>query len=211
MTAELPDNPKYRNTMQRLENLRHLSRSGSEYWCAREIQAILGYAEWRNFEGVIDRARSSMMVNDISPSHHIVETNKMMKIGNAGQREMREFFLSRAACYLIAMNGDPSKPEIAAAQAYFAVQTRAAEIAHARSEDEKRLELREKVTQSFKTVSGVAKEAGVPSKKQPIFHDARYQGLYGMPRRDVMTARGLGSVDIHRSAIIVAAMFQVAS
>ena len=195
MARELPADPKYHDTMARLENLRRVSGSGSEYWFAREIQTVLGYSEWRNFNNVMERAEASMLSNEIMPSHHIVETTRMMEVGKGAKRQERDFFLSRAACYLIAMNGDPSKPEIAAAQAYFAVQTRAREIESDAVEDEKRLELREKVKESFKAVSGAAKQAGVPNAKQPIFHDARYRGLYGMSAREMKSSKGMKQKD----------------
>lgn len=195
MASELPADPKYHDTMARLESLRRVSGSGSEYWFAREIQAVLGYSEWRNFNNVMDRAEASMLSNEIMPSHHIVETTRMMEVGKGAKRRESDFFLSRAACYLIAMNGDPSKPEIAAAQAYFAVQTRAREIESDAVEDEKRLELREKVKESFKAVSGAAKQAGVPNAKQPIFHDARYRGLYGMSAREMKSSKGMKQKD----------------
>ena len=102
-----------------------------------------------------------------------------------------DYFLSRPACRLMAMNGDPSKPEIAAAQAYFVIQTHRMEQQDALSADEKRLDAREKVKVAFKTVSGVAKEAGVPGQKQALFHDARSHGLYGMSARDVKARKGL--------------------
>ena len=191
MVSDLPESREFHSTMERLGKLRRKSESGSEYWLAREIQAALGYTEWRNFKSVIDRARSSLEANGISPSHHIVETSRLMIVGNGGKRRDRDFFLSRAACYLIAMNGEPTKPEIAAAQAYFAVQTRAREVEEIASEDVKRLQLREKVKTSFKAVSSAAKQAGVANSKQPIFHDARYKGLYGMSARDVKALKGI--------------------
>ncbi|MGF1627541.1 MAG: DNA damage-inducible protein D [Alphaproteobacteria bacterium] len=195
MSEDLPESLKFRDTMRRLKELRRQSHSGVEYWRAREVMGVLGYVEWRNFDGLVERASASLLANNISPSHHIVEANKMMEVGKSGQRKTKDLILSRAACYLIAMNGDPSKPEIAAAQAYFTIQTRTAEISEARSEDQKRIELREKVRQSFKTVSGVAQQAGVPNSKQAIFHDARYQGLYGHSRRDVVSLKGLRPSD----------------
>jgi DNA-damage-inducible protein D len=143
MSHALPELPEYRHTMRRLEAMRKQTPSGSEYWLAREVQQALGYATWENFDGVVGRAATSFEQNGIAPSHHIADTTKMVAIGSEARRVVRDYFLSRAACYLIAMNGDPAKPEIAAAQAYFAVRTRASEIAEERSEDEKRLELRE--------------------------------------------------------------------
>lgn len=196
MAPELPADPKYHDTMAQLEILRRVSGSGSEYWFAREIQAVLGYSEWRNFNNVMERTRASMLSNEIVPSHHIVETTRVMEVGKGAKRQDRDFFLSRAACYLIAMNGDPSKPEVAAAQAYFAAQTRAREVERNAAEDEKRLELREKVKESFKAVSGAAKQAGVTNPKQPIFHDARYRGLYGMSAREMKSAKGMKPNDI---------------
>lgn len=196
MSGDLPDKPEYRHTMGRLEAMRKQAPSGSEYWLAREVQQALGYATWDRFEGVVARATASLKQNGIEPSHHIVGTAKMMAIGKEAQRTGRDYFLSRAACYLIAMNGDPTKPEIAAAQAYFAIRTRSSEVAEERSEDEKRLELRAKVTKSFKAVSGVAKEAGVANQNQALFHDARYQGMYNMSGRELKGVRGLDAKEI---------------
>ena len=157
MALDLPADPKYQDTMARLERLRRVSGSGAEYWLAREIQTVLGYSEWRNFIKAVKRSRASLEANGIEPSHHIVETTRMMEVGKGAMRQNRDFFLTRGACYLIAMNGHPDKPEIAAAQSYFAVQTRAREVENISAEDEKRLELREKVKESFKEVSGGGK------------------------------------------------------
>ena len=122
-------------------------------------------------------------------------TGKMVELGSGSQRQLEDCFLSRLACYLVAMNGDPSKPKIAAAQAYFVVQTRQNELAAQQTEDEKRLELREKVTRSAKIVSAVAQQAGVRSQMQGVFHDQRYQGLYGMGLKDLKFFKGLDQKD----------------
>jgi DNA-damage-inducible protein D len=177
--------------MEGLEAVKKTSPEGIDYWMARDIHPILGYPNWREFENVIRRAWLAFRGNGVDPSQQIELTHKLMEVGQGAQLKGNDFFLSRSACYLIAMNGDPSKPEIAAAQAYFAIQTRRMELEEQRAADEKRLELREKVSRSHRLVSGVAQEAGVSSRMQGIFHDARYQGLYGMSLRDVKQRKGL--------------------
>lgn len=191
MSSDLSATPMYRQTMDRLEALRHTSENG-EFWLAREIHYVLGYPVWDKFEPVLERAREALRANGIEPSHHIAQTSRMMGLGRGAQREVTDHYLSRAACSLIALNGDPSKPEIAAAQAYFVVQTRRMEIEDADRADEKRLELREKVAKAHKVVSRAAQDAGVNSRMQGVFHDARYQGLYGMSLRQVKQRKGLG-------------------
>ena len=196
MVNDLAGTPKYRRTIDDLKSLMHRSEDGVEYWMAREIHPILGYPTWREFDTVIVRARRALTGNDVDPSHHIVLTHKMVEVGSDAKRQQDDYFLSRAACSLIVLNGDPSKPEIAAGQAYFVVQTRRMEIEDQRAADEKRLKLRGKVAQSHKLVSGVAQDAGVSNRMQGIFHDARYQGLYGMPLREVKQKKGLGQKEI---------------
>lgn len=195
MSGELTQSPQYRSTMDRLERLKRLTEEGVEYWLAREIHDTLGYPNWREFEGLLDRAGEALRQNGIDPSHHFVLTHKVMAGGKGSQQQGDDYFLSRSACYLTAMNGQSSKPEIAAAQAYFVVKTREKELEDERSDDEKRLELREKVTQSVKVVSAVAQAAGVRSQMQGVFHDQRYRGLYGMSQKDVKGLKGLGLKD----------------
>lgn len=191
MTQELASLPEYKATMERLEGLKHVSSQGSEYWLGREVHPVLGYPIWSNFQPVIDRAKASLVSSSIDPTHHFAETGKMVELGSGSQRRVVDFYLSRLACYLLAMNGDPLKPEIAAAQAYFTIQTRRQEVAGELSYDEKRLQLRDKVKQSFKRVSSAAQDAGVRSHMQGVFHDARVQGLYGLGLKDLKSTRGI--------------------
>src|SRR5665213_67572 len=121
--------------MERLEALKKYSDLGAEYWLARDIFPTLGYQAWRSFQDVIERAKAACKGNRLDPNKHFVHLRKMMAVGNAAQREGDDYFLSRPACYLIAMNGDPSKVEIAAAQAYFAIQTRRMELEDRKSAD----------------------------------------------------------------------------
>jgi DNA-damage-inducible protein D len=192
--ADITVTPAYRSTMERLEALKHVTATKKEFWLAREIYPALGYT-WEGFEGVIKRAMDSCSGVGILPENHFRHTSTMVVVGSNAKRNVVNYFLSRAACYLIAINGDPSKPEVAAAQAYFAVQTRRMEIRdeqeQALSEDQRRLELRGRVKTSFKRVSAAAKEAGVRNRMQPVFHDARYRGLYGAPLRAVRQKKGL--------------------
>jgi DNA-damage-inducible protein D len=192
-SADIEKLPEYQATMERLEAVKRLTDSGKDYWLAREIHEILGYRAWREFESVVDRAKTACDVAKLSSVNHFVATHTMMEVGKGAHRQGDDYFLSRAACYFIAMNGDPRKPEIAAAQAYFALQTRRMEIADqkatAQQMDQQRIEMRDKVTESFKKIAGVAQDAGVV--RQGIFHDARYRGLYGMPLRDVKKKKGV--------------------
>jgi DNA-damage-inducible protein D len=192
--TDLTVTPAYRSTMERLETLKHVTATEKEYWLAREIYPAVGYT-WEGFEGVIARAMDACSGVGIVPENHFRHTSTMVVLGSGAKRNVVNYFLSRAACYLIAINGDPSKPEVAAAQAYFAVQTRRMEIRdqqeQALSEHQRRLELRSRVKTSFKRVSAAAKAAGVRNRMQPIFHDARYRGLYGAPLKAVRRKKGI--------------------
>lgn len=194
MADEIILRPEYKATMERLQELMRHTATGKEYWRAREIHTVLGYA-WEGFGDVIKRAMEACGKVGVGPEKHFRQTSTMVEIGSGAKREVADYFLSRIACYLIAMNGEPSKAEVAAAQAYFAIQTRRMELQDQRPDDEKRLELREKVSQSHRKVSAVAKAAGVRDRMQPIFHDARSRGLYGMSNREVKRKKGLTEKD----------------
>jgi len=161
------------------ENLKRSNEHGAEYWSARDLQTVLGYAQWRRFEDAVKRAITSCEQSGNNPEHHFAGAGKMIGVGKGGTREVDDFHLSRFACYLIAQNGDPRKAEIAHAQKYFAVQARKQELSEQLTADQERLELRKQTSEEFKALSGAARQAGVQDKMFGVFHDAGYRGLYG--------------------------------
>lgn len=161
------------------EDLKKMNGHGAEFWSARELQPLLGYSQWRRFEDAVKRAVTSCKQSGNEPDYHFAGAGKMIETGKGAVREVADFHLSRFACYLIAQNGDPRKEEIAAAQKYFAIQTRRQELSDALTADLERLEIRKQASEEFKALSGVAREAGVQDRMFGIFHDAGYKGLYG--------------------------------
>jgi len=132
--------------------------TGLEFWLARDLQELLGYKQWRSFEGVIDKAKISCKNTGFEPSDHFARIRKMIQLGKGAVREIDDIALTRYACYLIAQNGDPSKEAIAFAQTYFAVQTRKQEIIEKLIAETERLNARRKLTLSEKELSGIIYE-----------------------------------------------------
>ncbi len=175
------------------ESIRRLAQHGAEYWSARDLMPLLGYAKWSNFEDALQRAMTSCSQFGQNVCDHFAETGKMVHTGSGAQRKVADWYLSRYAAYLIAQNGDPSKPEIAAAQAYFAVQTRRQEMADADAFAlEKRVDARLRLAESNKRLASAAQNAGVLSAHFGIFQDAGYKGLYGGKGvRDIKDHKGV--------------------
>lgn len=161
------------------EDLKKINEYGAEYWSARELQPLLGYSQWRRFEDALKRAATSCKQSGNNPDHHFAGAGKPIAGGKGAVQVVDDYHLSRFACYLIAQNGDPRKPEIAAAQKYFAIQARRQEMSDALAADLERLEIRKQASEEFKALSGVARVAGVQDKMFGVFHDAGYKGLYG--------------------------------
>ena len=171
------------------EDLKQTNNHSAEYWSARDLQSLLGYSQWRRFEQAIERAKTSCKESGNSPDHHFAGAGKPITGGKGAVQLVDDYHLSRFACYLIAQNGDPRKPEIAQAQKYFAVQTRRQEISDQAAADLERLELRKQTAEEFKALSGAAQDAGVQNKMFGVFHDAGYKGLYGGLGRDAIKLR----------------------
>ena len=153
---------------------------GIECWSARELQEILGYAQWRNFEKVIEKAKKSCEQALEIVKNHFADISKMVEIGSGAKKEIQDIALTRYACYLIAQNGDATtKSEIAFAQTYFAVQTRKQEIIEKRLLDVARVNAREKLSQSEKKLSGIIFERGIDNKSFAFIRSKGDEALFG--------------------------------
>lgn len=175
---------------QTFENIKHYTEDGQEFWYARELQAVLEYAEWRNFQNVINRAKVAAQNSGFDPNDDFVDVNKIVHAG-ATHKDIGDIMLSRYACYLIVQNADPNKEIVALGQTYFAVKTRQQELIEdyeELSEDQKRLAIRNEMIAHNKSLAEAAQQAGVVSQRDyAIFQNRGYQGLYG----------GLGAKEIH--------------
>jgi DNA-damage-inducible protein D len=168
--------------MLAFEKAAHHDEQG-EFWLARELYPLLGYKSWQNFASPIEKAKAACTEVGEPVEHHFMEVHKMVPIGSSAEREQDDMELTRFACYLIAQNGDPTKrPEIAAAQTYFAIQTRRQEVADQGAapeltDDERRVLLRDKLKEHNALLAEAAQSAGVKNFRN--FNGAGLKGLYG--------------------------------
>ena len=181
-------------TNQTFEDIRHIDENGIEYWYARELMKILEYKQWRRFENVIDKAKQACENSDISTFEHFANVGKLSKRANNAEVEIKDYKLTRYACYLIAQNGDSRKKVIALAQTYFAIQTRKQEITEKEysllTEDERRFYQRNLTKKGNYLLNQTAKNAGV--KNFDRFHNYGYKGLYnGETADDIAKRKGL--------------------
>jgi DNA-damage-inducible protein D len=139
-------------------------QDGVEYWLARELQELLGYAEWRNFSNAINKAKESCETNGEAVSNHFVDINKTIPMPKGATKDLADIMLTRYACYLIAQNGDPKKEQIAFAQSYFAIQTRKQELLEERIQLMERLAAREKLAATETELSKNIFERGVDNR-----------------------------------------------
>lgn len=176
---------------QTFESIKHVNEYGEEYWLARELQLVLEYAQWRRFSDAIERAKLACKNSGFAVEDHFADVGKMVDIGSGAERQIDDVMLSRYACYLIVMNGDPRKEVIAVGQSYFAVKTRQQELIdnyEQMSEDQKRLAIRNEMIAHNKSLAEAARMAGIADQREyAIFQNKGYQGLYG----------GLGAKEIH--------------
>lgn len=176
---------------QTFESIKHINEYGEEYWLARELQPVLEYVQWRNFAEAVERAKLACKNSGFSIEDHFADVSKTIEMPKGAHKDIPDYMLSRYACYLIVMNGDPRKEVIAIGQTYFAVKTRQQELIdnyEQLSEDQKRLAIRNEMIAHNKSLAEAAQIAGVVDPRDyAIFQNKGYQGLYG----------GLGAKEIH--------------
>jgi len=159
------------------------TENGVEFWLARDLQHLLGYAEWRNFSTVISKAKVACEVSGHAIADHFVDVNKMVDLGSGSRREVDDLMLTRYACYLIAQNGDPKKEQIAFAQTYFAIQTRKAELIEQRLLEVERVSARKKLTATEKELSEVIYEQTGGNQNFALIRSKGDQALFGKSTR----------------------------
>jgi DNA-damage-inducible protein D len=165
--------------MNEFDSVAKKTEENIEFWYARDLMGLLGYEQWRNFENVINHAIESCEASEIEPLDHFREVTKMVALGSGAQRQVRDYMLTRYACYLIAMNGDTSKEEIAFAQSYFAVQTRKQELIEERIAYIERTQVRGRLRESEKRLSQNIYERGVDDSGFARIRSKGDQALFG--------------------------------
>lgn len=140
---------------ENFEDFLHKTEDGVEFWLARDLQHLLGYGKWDNFQNVISKAKTACEISGQDIADHFADVGKMVEIGSGAQKEIDDVMLTRFACYLIAQNGDPRKEQIAFAQTYFAIQTRKAELIEQKILEIERVQARNKLAETEKELSHV--------------------------------------------------------
>ena len=170
------------------ESIRRTNPAGNEFWSSRDFAKVLGYADYRNFQSVIESARTACFNSGQRVEDHFVEVTDMIEVGKGAKRPAKSVMMSRYACYLVIQNADPSKEIVAQGQTYFAIQTRRQELSDEEMEEQRRLAIRSELRTHNSQLADAAKDAGVIEPRDyAIFQNHGYMGLYG----------GLGAQAIH--------------
>jgi len=193
------ENKLSKRAQNMFEQIRQVDENGNEFWSARDLGKVLEYSEFRHFVPVIDRAKEACKNSGLLIENHFEDMLDMVKIGSGAERAVESIKLSRYACYLIVQNADPSKEIVATGQTYFAIQTRIQEIrqmdeyASLKSEEEKRIFLRNEMKTHNIQLAEAAKDAGVIEPiDYAIFQNHGYMGLYGgLDAKGIHTRKGL--------------------
>jgi DNA-damage-inducible protein D len=169
----------------------HQTTDGVEFWMARDVQHLLGYAEWRNFTLVINKSKTACEVSDQLINDHFVDVNKTIQMPNGAEKTIPDIMLTRYACYLIAQNGDPRKEKIAFAQRYFAIQTRKAELIEQKMLEQERVQAREKLKATEKELSQVIFEQTGDNQNFAMIRSNRDRALFGKTTQQMKNKWGI--------------------
>ena len=180
-SEDSPPNPaKHSGQITPFEEIRRTNPAGNEFWSSRDFARVLGYADYRNFQAVIESARTACFNSGQRVDDHFVEVTDMVEIGKGGQRAVKTVMMSRYACYLVIQNADPAKEIVAHGQTYFALQTRRQELSDEELEEQRRLAIRSDLRTHNTQLADAAKDAGVIEPRDyAIFQNHGYMGLYG--------------------------------
>lgn len=172
------------------EDIKITDETWFEFWSARDLMKWLGYKEWRKFEWVIEKAEIACKNSWTNAKNHFVSSDKMVELGSWSKRNIKDYFLTRYACYLIAQNWDSRKIEISLAQTYFASQTRKLELAEQEIENNKRLEARKKLAKSEKQIEDTIYSRWI---KLPVefatFKNKKIEALYNISIKQLKAKR----------------------
>ena len=147
------------NDITPFESIRRINPAGNEFWSSRDFAKVLGYNDYRNFEAVVQKARTACFNSGQRVEDHFVEVTDMIEIGKGGQRPVQTVMMSRYACYLVIQNADPAKEIVAQGQTYFAIQTRRQELSDEEIEAQRRLAIRAELRSHNSQLADAAKDA----------------------------------------------------
>lgn len=181
---------------ENFEDFLHVTEEGIEFWLARDLQHLLGYGKWDNFQNVISKAKTACELSGQNISDHFADVGKMVDIGSGAQKEIDDVMLTRFACYLIAQNGDSRKEQIAFAQTYFAVQTRKAELIEQKILETERIQARSKLAETEKELSHVIFEQTGGNQNFALIRSKGNQALFSKNTRQMKDKWGIKNMPL---------------
>lgn len=176
---------------ENFESCAHKTSDGVEFWMARDLQHLLSYTKWDNFQGVISKAKTACELSEQEIDDHFADVGKMVSIGSGAEKEIPDIMLTRYACYLVAQNGDPRKEKIAFAQRYFAIQTRKAELIEIKIIEHERVIAREKLKSTEKELSQIIFEQTGGNQNFALIRSKGDTALFGKTTQQMKDRWGI--------------------